>query len=212
MGVTQPAISLEDRTGGARTMDDLSRFCCLNSDCPDHGKRGAGNLTVTSRYGPDKARRMLRCRTCKARFSERKGTPLFDSRLPPEKVDSVLEHIAEGCGVRQTGRLCRVNRDTVGRLQPASPASTPATSTTSWSRFPPGRREVQFDEKWAFVAKKEANCDPDRPGRRPQGGLPGTTSPSTPSAGWSSASCPARGRPRTPWRWSRTSSAGPGAG
>ena len=59
---------------------------------------------------------MLRCRACKARFSERKGTPLFDSRLPPEKVESVLEHIAEGCGVRQTGRLCKVNRGTVGRL------------------------------------------------------------------------------------------------
>lgn len=97
-------------------MDDLSRFGCLNSDCPEHGKRGAGNLTVTSRYGPEKARRMLRCRVCKARFSERKGTPLFDSRLPPTKGESVLEHIAEGCGVRQTGRLCKVNRGTVGRL------------------------------------------------------------------------------------------------
>jgi LacI family transcriptional regulator len=97
-------------------MDDLSRFCCLNSDCPAYGKRGAGNLTVTSRYGSRKERRMLRCRTCKARFSERKGTPLFDSRLPPKRVESVLEHIAEGCGVRQTGRLCEVNRGTVGRL------------------------------------------------------------------------------------------------
>jgi transposase-like protein len=96
-------------------MDDLSRFCCLNSDCPAHGKRGAGNLTVTGRYGPDKARRMLRCRTCKVRFSERKGTPLFDARLPPEKVESVLEHVAEGCGVRQTGRLCRVAPNTVAR-------------------------------------------------------------------------------------------------
>ncbi len=97
-------------------MDDLSRFCCLNSRCPDHGKRGADNLTVTSRYGPDKSRRMLRCRTCQARFSERKGTPLFDSRLAPAKIEAVLEHIAEGCGVRQTGRLCKVNRNTVGRL------------------------------------------------------------------------------------------------
>jgi len=97
-------------------MDDLAHFCCLNSDCPDHGKRGAGNLTVTSRYGPQKARRMLRCRTCKARFSERKGTALFDSRLPPQKALAVLEHVAEGCGVRQTGRLCRVDRNTVGRL------------------------------------------------------------------------------------------------
>ena len=98
-------------------MDDRSRFCCLNCDCPESGKRGAGNLTVTSRYGPGKARRMLRCRSCKARFSERKGTPLFDARLPPEKVESVLEHVAAGCGVRQTGRLCRVNRGTVGRYR-----------------------------------------------------------------------------------------------
>jgi len=96
-------------------VDDLSRFCCLNSDCPDHGKRAAGNLTVTGRYGPEKSRRMLRCRTCKARFSERKGTPLFGARLAPEKVVAVLEHVAEGCGVRQTGRLCKVNRNTVGR-------------------------------------------------------------------------------------------------
>ena len=97
-------------------MDDLARFCCLNSECPNHGKRGVGNLTVTGRYGPDKLRRMLRCRTCTALFSERKGTPLFDSRLPPGRAESVLEHVAEGCGVRQTGRLCRVNRGTVGRL------------------------------------------------------------------------------------------------
>ena len=96
-------------------MDDLSRFCCLNSDCPEHGKRGAGNLTVSHRYGPDKSRRLLRCRACKDRFSERKGTPLFDTRLPPEKVESVLEHIAEGCGVRQTARLTHVSTNTVVR-------------------------------------------------------------------------------------------------
>ena len=47
----------------------------------------------------------VRCRICKARFSERKGTPLFGSALPQEKVRSILEHIAEGCGVRETSRL-----------------------------------------------------------------------------------------------------------
>ena len=76
-------------------MDDLSRFCCLNCDCPEHGKRGAGNLTVTHRYGPAKTRRLLRCRACKARFSERKGTPLFGSHLTREKAVSVL-HQQEG--------------------------------------------------------------------------------------------------------------------
>ena len=97
-------------------MDDLSRFCCLNSQCPDYGKRDAGNLSVTNRYGPDKSRRMLRCRTCKARFSERKGTALFDTRLPPDKVLDVLRHLAEGVGVRKTARLVGVSKDTVVRF------------------------------------------------------------------------------------------------
>ena len=96
-------------------MDDLSRFCCLNSDCPDYGKRGAGNLTVPHRYGPGKSRRMLRCRTCKARFSERKGTPLFRSGLPPEKALALVEHLADRNGVRATSRLVGVHRDTVVR-------------------------------------------------------------------------------------------------
>ncbi len=97
-------------------MDDLSRFCCLNSECPDHGVRGGENLVVRDRYGKQRQYRLLYRRTCQARFSERKGTVLFGARLAPEKVESVLEHVAEGCGVRQTGRLCKVNRNTVGRL------------------------------------------------------------------------------------------------
>lgn len=67
------------------------------------------------RYGKGGRLRLLYCRTCKARFSERKGTPLFNSRLADEKSDAVLGHLAEGCGVRQTGRLTGVNRKTVGR-------------------------------------------------------------------------------------------------
>ena len=35
--------------------------------------------------------------------------------------------------------------------------------TTNSSSFPPLTAEVQFDEKWAFVAKKEAHCDRDDP-------------------------------------------------
>jgi hypothetical protein len=96
-------------------MDDLSRFCCQNVACAASGKRGGGNLTVCMRYGKDKRLRLLYCRTCHARFSERKGTPLFQARLPAAKVEAVLAHIGEGCGVRKTGRLVGVNRETVAR-------------------------------------------------------------------------------------------------
>ena len=97
-------------------MDDLQNFCCQNPDCPDYGRRGLANLRVAFRYGPGKQRRMLACRSCRHRFSERTGTPLFDCRLPEEQALSVLAHLQEGVGVRKTGRLVGVNKNTVVRL------------------------------------------------------------------------------------------------
>jgi hypothetical protein len=95
--------------------DDLALFCCQNPDCRLHGRRGQGNILAIDRYG-DAGRRLLYCRACKARFSETRGTPFFNSKLPREKVQAVLEHLADGCGVRQTARLVGVNKDTVTRL------------------------------------------------------------------------------------------------
>jgi transposase-like protein len=95
--------------------DDLAPFCCQNSDCELYGRRGQDNLLVIDHFG--KARhRLLYCTVCKARFSEFKGTPLFNSKLPHDKVLAILQHLAEGCGVRQTARLVGVNKDTVTRL------------------------------------------------------------------------------------------------
>ena len=97
-------------------MDDLKTFCCQNADCPDYGRRGRDNLRVCFRNGPNKERRVLACRTCQKRFSERKGTPLYRCKLPEEKALSVLQHLHESCGVRQTGRLVGAHRNTVTRL------------------------------------------------------------------------------------------------
>ena len=97
-------------------MDDLKNFCCQNPDCPDYGQRGRDNLRVCFRNGPDKQRRVLACRTCRQRFSERKGAALYRCKLPEDKALSVLQHLQESCGVRQTGRLVGVNKNTVVRL------------------------------------------------------------------------------------------------
>jgi IS1 family transposase len=43
------------------------------------------------------------------------------------------------------------------------PATRPASCTTSWWLFPPATQEVQFDEKWSFVAKKPKHCDERSP-------------------------------------------------
>jgi IS1 family transposase/transposase-like protein len=149
-------------------MDDLSRFCCQNSRCPDYGRRDAANLTVTGRLGKSRQFRLLYCRTCRARFSERKGTPLYRAHLPEAKVTSILEHITEGCGVRKTARLVKVHPDTVSRYGRAAGEHARAAHDELVARSPE-TRELLMDEKWGFVAKKGANCDEDDPEDRFRG-------------------------------------------
>jgi transposase-like protein len=96
-------------------MKPLEELCCQDSKCPKYGKRGQGNLSACDWIDKRKTIRQLYCSACKARFSERKGTPLYNAKLRREKVLSILRHVQEGCGVRQTGRLVGVSKDTVNR-------------------------------------------------------------------------------------------------
>ena len=98
-------------------MDDpsLGQFCCQNPRCVACGARGAGNLTVCGRIGKNRQIRLLYCRTCKKRFSERKGTVFYCSHLPRRKVIDILAHVQEGCGMRQTARMLHTKEDTVIR-------------------------------------------------------------------------------------------------
>jgi transposase-like protein len=143
---------------------DLARFCCQNRRCTLYGARDAGNLTACGRYGKHDHIRLLYCKACKARFSERKGTALFRSNLAPETAVSVLRHLAEGNGTRQTGRLVGVHRDTVTRLarmagDHARDAHDELVALSSPDPRGPARREV-------VVRRQEAGpLRPDRPGR-----------------------------------------------
>ena len=93
----------------------IEHFFRHNTACPDHRKRGRGNLYFRGFSGRDRRIRMVYCRTCKRSYSERKGTALERSRLHPDKAVAVLDHVREGCGVRATSRLTGVARDTVAR-------------------------------------------------------------------------------------------------
>jgi IS1 family transposase len=81
---------------------------------------------------------------------------------------SVLDHVSEGCGVRKTSRLIGVHRDTVSRysLLAGEHAHDLHDVLVALS---PQTREVQFDEKWAFVGKKQKHCDPSDPADSEQG-------------------------------------------
>lgn len=145
--------------------DDLDRFCCQNAACELHGRRGVGNLSACGTFGRN-AHRLPYCNACGARSSEFKGTPLFNAKPPHDKVLAVLEHLADGRGVRQTARLVGVGKDTVTR--PARLAGEHAKSThdepvASSPRHPrgPARRGVVVRGQGAGPSR------PGRAGRRP---------------------------------------------
>ena len=96
-------------------MDDLSQYFCHNKRCPQYGIRSNKHIRVRAYYGKDKEKRLLYCTDCGQTFSERRGTVFFDSRLPEATVVSILEHVVEGGGMRKTGRLLKVDPDTVIR-------------------------------------------------------------------------------------------------
>ena len=130
---------------------EVSDLCCVNSQCPDYGKRGAGNLVCRKLFGKERWR-FVRCRTCRQEFSERRGTALFGVHLPTAKALSVLEHVADGCGVRQTSRLTGASTNTVMRLTQKAGAHAAAIHDELARHL--AVQEVQLDEKWSFVGKK----------------------------------------------------------
>ncbi len=96
-------------------MVPIEHFCCPNSDCPQAGVRGGGNLYFRGWSGKGRRIRMVYCRNCKRSSSERKGTVLEHARLPDDKALDILNHLREGCGTRATGRLVEVDKNTVTR-------------------------------------------------------------------------------------------------
>lgn len=94
---------------------DLSGFSCQNPGCDDYQKQGRGNLRVDSFYGKTKSLRLLYCRTCRKRFSERKGSCFFGSQLPRETVTLLIQYLEQGRGIRETAKLLSINRNTVLR-------------------------------------------------------------------------------------------------
>ena len=93
----------------------LETLACVNQRCELYGQRGQDNLTVRKTYGKD-AIRYLRCQACGDEFSERKNTALWNTRIAEAKAISVGEPLAEGCSLKGTARLVKVDPSTVRRL------------------------------------------------------------------------------------------------
>jgi|Deesub1362B_J571_1020462.scaffolds.fasta_scaffold01267_4 hypothetical protein len=88
---------------------------CPNRQCPQYGRPAGGNIVVVDYYGPSR-RRLLKCRSCGLRFSERRLRFFFRLHTDERKVREVLRCLLQGMSFRQTARRLRMDKDTVHRI------------------------------------------------------------------------------------------------
>ncbi len=97
------------------TRPQLETLACVNEGCESYGHKGQNNLTIRKIYGKDGIL-YLRCRCCGKEFSERKTTALWNTKVSEDKAIAVAEHLGEGCSLKATARLVKVNASVVRRL------------------------------------------------------------------------------------------------
>ena len=92
---------------------------------------------------------LFRCARCGARYSGRRATALWNVRLCEEDYLRVAMSLAEGCGIRTTGRILDVDKDTVQRC--ALQAGEQCQFVESVLMHHLHLEECQLDEMWSFV-------------------------------------------------------------
>jgi len=94
---------------------NLDDYFCPNEACDDHAKRGLGNIAIYDRYGRDR-RRLLRCKTCNFKFSERRSTFFFGLHTKESKIKEVLSLLLKGMSFREAAVESGLDKDTVHRI------------------------------------------------------------------------------------------------
>ena len=134
-------------------MTDIDNCFCPNKDCKDYGIRNHGNIKYRGKYGKNKSKDLLYCKTCGKRFASTRATAFFGLHLSEEKIGQIIHHAAEGVGVRATARLLGLDKDTVNRviLRAGEHCQLVLSSLLRSLKL----KETQLDELWAFVKKRK---------------------------------------------------------
>jgi transposase-like protein len=132
---------------------DLDTLACVNTACQLLRCCGANNLVIRKVYGHDRLR-LLRCRTCGEECSERRGTALFNTKLPEPKAEEVINHLDAGCRVRATARLVNVAKETVARLLRVAGRHAQRCHDQHVHGLTP--LALECDEQWSLVKKSSS--------------------------------------------------------
>lgn len=130
---------------------DLSQHFCPNPDCKHYGQKGLWNITTSTTFGKQKIR-LLRCRSCNKRFSERQNTVFSGLHLDEKTITEILLCLAEGLSVRGCARVKSVDKDTIQRV--LERARQHCKKVLSELIKDLNLTECQLDELWSFIKKR----------------------------------------------------------
>lgn len=94
----------------------LEQYFCPNEECQDYGMPNKGNISVRGKYGKNKDRPLLYCRTCGKRFAATQSSAMFGLHLPPDKIREIIRQTSKGVSVRKIGLMLELDKDTVNRV------------------------------------------------------------------------------------------------
>lgn len=143
--------------GRPRTIPTAHK-CCPHEKCLAYNRFGddpihniVGDGTYTTVHG--EVRQMYKCNLCGKPFSETAGTPFFGLKTPMKTVCIALQELAEGLGVRAVARIHGVKPDVV--LEWLKKAGQHCQALSECMMRDLNVTQVQLDELWTFVYKKE---------------------------------------------------------
>ncbi len=111
------------------------------------------------KFGKDrKGNQRYRCSQCSKTFQDHQPKPLDDMRLPLDKAVLVLRMLVEGTSVRSVERITNVHRDTILRLLVLAGEKCEKLMGRLIRNVTV--KDVQADEIWGFVGKKEKAKEP----------------------------------------------------
>ena len=164
--VAGTAVPVRRGPGRPRTIPTDHR-CCPNEKCSSYGVFGpdlahdiVGRGTYTTVHG--EKRQMYECNVCGKPFSETAGTPFFGLKTPMYTVCIALKELSEGLGVQAVARIHSAEPDTV--LEWIRKAGQHCEQVSEYMMRELELTQVQLDELWTFVHKKQRQLSEEEKG------------------------------------------------
>src|SRR4051812_48035893 len=131
-------------TSEAKTIATMTCVDC-NIECQRFGKHRNGL-------------RRFRCSQCKRTFTEAHKLTLGEMYISEEKALLAIQLLLEGNSIRSTERITNLDRNTIMKLLVLAGEKCEKLMGRLIVNVPV--KDVQCDEIWAFIQKKEAHKQP----------------------------------------------------